>query len=614
MDARVQDSHARMRGLLLKQPKGAGLNAVRKVARALYKGLNTPLSLRLLSALDSGDIDTIASASIDPRNYSNPLEYYYDACAVSFLKKADFLGSMGSNTLDPKQAALDSFFQSELDCSATNARITSYLEGTVVPPDVRVNQVIGDAQHLILKILGKAPAVEQLKARFGPGSTSQCNGDRVTLADKLVAYPEVTRDSLPFVKVVQSSLIWLSLLKRTHPRSIVHRFVTDDFGNRVLASCKVAPKIVRGNRLALVPKTASTHRVICIEPTLTGSIQLCVGSLLSERLEKIGIPKFCAQDVHARLAQQASRTGELVTVDLKAASDTISYQLVKLLLPSDWFDLLASLRCEETLVDDRWITNEKFSSMGNGFTFELETIIFYALTRAVSNLVDGPYQALVSCFGDDIICSRDSYDLLQKVFSFCGFTVNPTKTFVNCGFNESCGHDFFQGHRVRPYFLKEEPTDVSAWYGVCNGLYNAAKQLPGGFDPSFRRAWLCALDSIPVPLRYFGPSYLGNAVIHDEDRGRWSFKTKRAGTVRVKGLSSQFEKTSFLVPADDGILRIRGILPKPKKISMNRYCEETIFAALMYSLDAGGLIDCQAGSFSLRGKPDEFSEHWYPVV
>lgn len=60
-----------------------------------------------------------------------------------------------------------------------------------------------------------------------------------------------------------------------------------------------------------------------------------------------------------------------------------------------------------------------------------------------------------SVYGDDIIIDVAGYDLLAEVLQYCGFTVNPRKSYVTGPFRESCGQDFFLGDRVRPFYLKE---------------------------------------------------------------------------------------------------------------------------------------------------------------
>ena len=159
---------------------------------------------------------------------------------------------------------------------------------------------------------------------------------------------------------------------------------------------------------------------------------------------------------HMRLARLAS-AGRLscATIDLSNASDTVAYQLVKLVLPPDWFELLISLRAPFTDMDGKRVRLEKFSSMGNGFTFALETLLFWTLCDTVSN---GEAQVL-RVFGDDIIVDTAHAKACVKALEFFGFTPNAKKTFLEGPFRESCGGDYFNGVSVRAVYVKNLPDE-----------------------------------------------------------------------------------------------------------------------------------------------------------
>lgn len=99
--------------------------------------------------------------------------------------------------------------------------------------------------------------------------------------------------------------------------------------------------VVRGNRFTTVPKDAWKHRGICIEPSINLFYQLGIGEWLTMRMgRKLDWKKDSQQAFHRFLAQLGSFTRNNATIDLSNASDTICYNLVKLLLPVDWFNLL----------------------------------------------------------------------------------------------------------------------------------------------------------------------------------------------------------------------------------------------------------------------------------
>lgn len=204
------------------------------------------------------------------------------------------------------------------------------------------------------------------------------------------------------------------------------------------------------------------------------------------------------------LARMGSLDGSIATIDLSSASDTVARELVRLILPTDWLLLLESLRAPITYVDDRPVFLEKFSSMGNGFTFELETIIFRTLiaTLGIPGMV----------FGDDIIVPSEHYKMVFDALSYFGFIPNMKKTFGEGPFRESCGGDYYQGEAVRPFYLEEIPTSPQQWIGIANGLRRTDPGLT-----TLRAAWRFAIDQIPIQFRVFGPEWLEDSVIHVDE-------------------------------------------------------------------------------------------------
>jgi hypothetical protein len=145
---------------------------------------------------------------------------------------------------------------------------------------------------------------------------------------------------------------------------------------------------------------------------------------------------------------------------MSMASDTLSIELVRQLLPEEWFNLLDNLRSLRGVMGDDEVPYAKFSSMGNGFTFQLESMIFYALTLAVAKHLGFPLRdtdercSNIAVYGDDIIVPAGMALVLVDVLAFTGFKLNDDKSFLFGPFRESCGTDWFEGRDVRPLFLK----------------------------------------------------------------------------------------------------------------------------------------------------------------
>lgn len=208
-------------------------------------------------------------------------------------------------------------------------------------------------------------------------------------------------------------------------------------------------RLVPGNKVTTVPKDAEKDRAIAIEPSGNMYMQLAVGTYIKRVFSKHTGISLSDQSLNRFLARAGSYTTLLSTIDLKRASDSISTRIVEELLPSDWYRLLSRLRSPVGTIDNithfKW---EKFSSMGNGFTFELESLIFYCLAVAAMQCSLGTPG--VSVHGDDLIIPTRHYNNITSVLTECGFTINDKKSCSTGFFRESCGGFYYKGSSVWP--------------------------------------------------------------------------------------------------------------------------------------------------------------------
>lgn len=469
----------------------------------------TPRSVAVAILLRYGEWDQLAGLSVDPSDYLDyePSKFFMDAQATAFLRKLEALPT----SVDRKAAAVKSFWNSERDCFRANERLSPYLfESQQSLSETGVGRVILLARKMIARALGRYSEVSANSlSRFGPGATFGDRGGLTTPPDKMSSTPTLTRNALPWT-FVWSTTLWA----RACEEKVEGPFT---FRRRV-------PEYVAGNRFTTVPKDATKDRGIAVEPSLNVFYQLGLGSLIRSRLrDRIGLDIQCAQDIHRRVAREASIRGHLATIDLSNASDTVCTALVKLLLPCEWYEALSSLRSPKTYVEGRWVYLEKFSSMGNGYTFELETLIFWALSYASiseQGAIPVTWENLF-VYGDDIIVPTDCAGGVIAALRFFGFTPNERKTFSSGPFRESCGGDYFMGWDVRPYFQKELPNEPQQFIAMANGLRRVALSEShdmGRHDRSLR-AWFGILDALPSHVRGCrGPEALGDIVIHDVER------------------------------------------------------------------------------------------------
>lgn len=218
--------------------------------------------------------------------------------------------------------------------------------------------------------------------------------------------------------------------------------------------------LVSSSSLSTVPKNNRTNRTICTEPSLNMFYQLGAGRLIERMLLKYHNIDLSRQPArNSYYAKQGSITGEYATIDLSNASDTISFKLLEYLLPPGILSILDLIRSKTTSYQGEDIPLHMISSMGNGFTFPLQTLIFSALVKAtysylgISKIKDSIWQ--YSVFGDDIIVCKDAYDVVTQVLNAAGFIVNETKSYNTGAFRESCGSDFFMGHNIRGVYLRK---------------------------------------------------------------------------------------------------------------------------------------------------------------
>jgi len=164
-------------------------------------------------------------------------------------------------------------------------------------------------------------------------------------------------------------------------------------------------------------------------------------------------------------------------LDLKSASNCKAVKLVQSLVSVEWFDLLSKARVGTTVLPDGSVVQlQMFAGMGNGFTFPLESIIFYALARASADVVLGEGNGIVSVYGDDIIVETAVVPLLTEVLAAAGFWINLQKSFIDGPFRESCGADYFEGIDVRPVYVKTTLTPAGL-FSLHNGLFRRGEYM-----------------------------------------------------------------------------------------------------------------------------------------
>lgn len=473
---------------------------LKAVSQTIFESIGTPRALAASILLREGEYAQLVSLEARPLDYRDAESFANDYLVVKFLSK---FPSFKHKQLDPEGAARDSFVKFEKQCSVTNQRFRALMEDPTSKEvmDPLTLDILHLARRKIAEVLGE-PDLNAISDLFGwgPGATSVARGHLTSAYVKFSQRLDVTSNSLVMGHCCVNSI----------PAWVNCQLLTSEFPSVSASLTREAFNIVRGNEIVFVPKNAKTHRAIAKEPHVNGYLQKGFGAFIRKRLRDVARIDLNDQSRNQRLARHGSLTGELATIDLAGASDTVSKELVKWLLPQRWFALLDATRSKQGYFEGNWIHYEKFSSMGNGYTFELESLIFWALCK--SSLHMHNRGQTLSVYGDDIIVPSSAYDLVVKVLDFCGFTVNDTKSYSTGPFRESCGQDYFLGHNVRPIFLKEEIANVESLYRLANRLrrYAHSRSSHCGCDIVYQRAWKQVVSFIPKPARIFIPNGFGD--------------------------------------------------------------------------------------------------------
>lgn len=258
-------------------------------------------------------------------------------------------------------------------------------------------------------------------------------------------------------------------------------------------------------RLAIVPKNEKENRIIAAEGELSLYLQRGIGVALRRRLKRVGCD-LCDQQNNHLAARRASLSNDLVTVDFSAASDSFSLGLVKRVCPKGLLDLLLFCRAPAILIDvlgtTRYHQLEKISSMGNGYTFELETLLFLALARAATHYCGGDVND-VTVYGDDVILPRCAFNFFSEVMTKLGFLFNKSKTMTDFHLRESCGKFYHRGRDITPFYIRGPYTTIFDKFLTLNNLMRWMTRT-GNLYGAYRSLWLELLNTIPAEHRRFG--------------------------------------------------------------------------------------------------------------
>lgn len=225
-------------------------------------------------------------------------------------------------------------------------------------------------------------------------------------------------------------------------------------------------------KIALVPKTMKGPRIIAEEPSWVMYAQQGILHVMTEVLAKkkhrILSDAFSwkSQEPNRLLAREGSVDGSYATLDLSEASDRVSLELSDALYSCAPFlrECVNAARTETAkLPDGTVIKLKKFSSMGSALCFPTESMVFFIIQSiAWAESVGMDPSALrlrdlprMRTYGDDLIVPEVAAQALIRWLEAFGLKVNARKSFTTGHFRESCGSDWFRGHDVSVFRLRQ---------------------------------------------------------------------------------------------------------------------------------------------------------------
>lgn len=493
----------------------------------VFAAQSGPYAETFRDLLNKQDYRSLIEFRLDYGIFSDPFEAQCSRQCLAFFQKNQSLDGL----YDRKENALRTFFEAEEKCRETNEVFRAVRSGRFYF-DRDVAPVLHLAQQKIARCLGPTPNVQALTFAFGPGANTTCRRN-TSVRHKFSAALSCSLELEPYLENI------MRLFPQWFP-----------------PDTEVSVTVTLG-KLALVVKDAKTYRTIIVGPILNTFLQKGYGSWLKRRLRAVGVD-LRNQTLNQRLARVGSIDGSLATVDKKSASDTNAFELVRDLLPDDHFKILCALRTGDILVEGEHVHLEKFSAMGDAFTFELESLIFWALASSCVEWL-GITDRRLAVYGDDVVLPWQAYRLYSKVLCACGFWINTQKSYVAGPFRESCGKDFLNGTDIRPFYVRDTMS-----YQTLFAFRNRTSRW-------FFSEYIGKIDeSIPNSLRLYGPEGFGDGHLVDPTyRGNLPAKLRKKGysgfifdTLALKPKLTAFHKlpgdrllpTYSIYVKDEGIL------------------------------------------------------------
>ena len=356
--------------------------------------------------------------------------------------------------------------------------VETKLSHLVLPPYVEEIKDIVD--HILPQV-----DVEPLLPKFGPGSVAESGIHGI--AGKF--------DSLKFDAKIDR-LFFNNL--RTHDRP---DYDPSNYVKNWDPSCGTSSRTAR---IKFVRQDVRKSRTICMEPNTYMWAQQHYRLVLEEMID-VGYLKdkvvLKNQQVNQFAAYYGSLTRLVDTIDLSAASDSVSWDLVSRIFPTRILKFLQGTRTSTALTPDGPYSVKKYAPMGSALCFPVQSVVYSSIIIYAARLYyreNGmeipPLEKLFNTeyfeygelqpfrvYGDDLVIDTKITDIVIRVLSELGFSINMEKSFTgDHPYRESCGEHYVNGsevtpilYRVKHYRNKIDPRALDSLIGAANVFYAA---------------------------------------------------------------------------------------------------------------------------------------------
>jgi hypothetical protein len=361
---------------------------------------------------------------------------------------------------------------------------------------------LGNLRTCLEYLLADRLPPDHFRGRYGPGFTAEGYSGVIQKSRSFWLAPKVARVLDPNNPL---SLAWFKdprLVSRNFP---VKAYEGELAGEETLSSNHA--------KLTFVPKNVKTARSICMEPNGTMYVQQHFADVFVQLIENNRLHRFVTihdQTPNQHLSEYGSWSGNVDTIDLSAASDSLSLELVKGIFPRHMLYAQLATRTGTAMLPDGSVRKlKKFAPMGSALCFPTQSIVFSAAVLLAyvsfaygvdpfegsisSELVASTYRRIAymgvladhprtkrfepfRVYGDDIVCDSRITGRVLSILAALGFSVNSEKSFMGSqAFRESCGKFHWNGHDVTPlrFSVKFREKEMSAsclasYIDVCN--------------------------------------------------------------------------------------------------------------------------------------------------